>query len=76
MRSLRLALACVTALVVVSAMAAVGVVLVIALLCAGAAWFAAGGQPAGRHGEASLVGVALSGAGFALALLLNLPPGR
>ncbi|OUW48725.1 metal ABC transporter permease [Synechococcus sp. UW140] len=75
-RGLRLALAFVTALVVVSAMAAVGVVLVIALLCAPVL--------PGLHRvtslraamlRSSLVGMALSGAGFALALLLNLPPG-
>ena len=75
-RSLRLALACVTALVVVSAMAAVGVVLVIALLCAPV--LPGLQQVASLRAamvRASLVGVALSGAGFALALLLNLPPG-
>jgi len=75
-RSLRLALACLTALVVVSAMAAVGVVLVIALLCAPV--LPGLQQVASLRAamvRASLVGVALSGAGFALALLLNLPPG-
>ena len=75
-RALRLALACVTALVVVSAMAAVGVVLVIALLCAPV-------LPGLRRAvslraamlRASVVGLLLSTAGFALALALNLPPG-
>jgi len=75
-RQLRLALALVTALVVVSAMAAVGVVLVIGLLAAPvlpglqkdlslrAAMLRSGG-----------IGLVLSAVGFALALLLNLPPG-
>ena len=75
-RKLRLALAVVTALVVVSAMAAVGVVLVIALLCAPV-------LPGLHHVaslraamlRASLVGFVLSAGGFGLALLLNLPPG-
>ena len=75
-RALRLALACITALVVVSAMAAVGVVLVIALLCAPV-------LPGLRRAvslraamlRASVVGLLLSTAGFALALALNLPPG-
>ena len=75
-RGLRLALAVVTALVVVSAMAAVGVVLVIALLCAPVL--------PGLQRVASLraamvrssgVGVVLSASGFGLALVLNLPPG-
>ena len=69
-------MACVTALVVVSAMAAVGVVLVIALLCAPVL---PGLQRVGSLRAAmvrsSLVGLLLSGAGFGLALLLNLPPG-
>ncbi len=75
-RKLRFALAVVTALVVVSAMAAVGVVLVIALLCAPV-------LPGLQHVtslraamlRASLVGLLLSSSGFGLALLLNLPPG-
>jgi len=75
-RQLRLALAVVTALVVVSAMAAVGVVLVIALLCApvlpGLQRVASLRTAMLR---ASLVGLVLSAGGFGLALLLNLPPG-
>jgi len=75
-RGLRLALSAVTAVVIVSAMAAVGVILVIGLLCAPVL--------PGLHRvsslraamvRAALVGLALSGGGFLLALPLNLPPG-
>ena len=75
-RGLRLSLAVVTALVVVSAMAAVGVVLVIALLCAPVL---PGLQRVSclraAMVRASFLGLVLSGAGFGLALALNLPPG-
>jgi zinc/manganese transport system permease protein len=75
-RVLRLAMALVTALVIVSAMAAVGVILVIGLLCAPV-------LPGLRRASslraaicaASLVGLALSAGGFLLAIPLNLPPG-
>ena len=75
-RGLRLALSAVTAVVIVSAMAAVGVILVIGLLCAPVL--------PGLHRvkslraamiQAAFVGLALSGGGFLLALPLNLPPG-
>ena len=75
-RRLRLALACVTALVVVSAMAAVGVVLVIALLCAPVLpglQRVMSLRAAMLH--SALLGVLLSASGFGLALLLNVPPG-
>ena len=75
-RALRLALSAVTAVVIVSAMAAVGVILVIGLLCAPV-------LPGLRRVkslraamvQAAFVGLALSGGGFLLALPLNLPPG-
>ena len=75
-RGLRLALSAVTAVVIVSAMAAVGVILVIGLLCAPV-------LPGLRRVkslraamvQAAFVGLALSGGGFLLALPLNLPPG-
>ena len=75
-RGLRLALSAVTAVVIVSAMAAVGVILVIGLLCAPV-------LPGLRRVrslraamvQAAVVGLALSGGGFLLALPLNLPPG-
>ncbi len=75
-RGLRLALSAVTAAVIVSAMAAVGVILVIGLLCAPV-------LPGLRRVrslraamvQSALVGLALSGGGFLLALPLNLPPG-
>lgn len=75
-RSLRLSLALVTAMVIVSAMAAVGVILVIGLLCAPVL--------PGLNTALSLrvamaraagVGLGMSGGGFLLALPLNLPPG-
>jgi zinc/manganese transport system permease protein len=75
-RGLRLAMSAVTAAVIVSAMAAVGVILVIGLLCAPV-------LPGLRRVrslraamvQAAFVGLALSGGGFLLALPLNLPPG-
>ena len=75
-RGLRLAMSAVTAAVIVSAMAAVGVILVIGLLCAPV-------LPGLRRVkslraamvQAAVVGLALSGGGFLLALPLNLPPG-
>lgn len=75
-RSLRLQLAFTTAFVVVSAMTAVGVILVIGLMCAPALVAVAGAsslrQAALRSG---LIGLLISGAGFVLALVLNCPPG-
>jgi zinc/manganese transport system permease protein len=73
-RRLRLLLTLVTAFTVVSAMTAVGVVLVIALMGAG---------PAGRHQprqslrRAALIGMALAAGGYGLAVqpAINLPPG-
>ena len=77
-RGLRLLLTFVTALTVVGAMSAVGVVLVIALMGA-PALVALDGATSLRQalGRAALVGMALSGAGFLLAIqpAINLPPG-
>jgi zinc/manganese transport system permease protein len=77
-RRLRLLLTAVTALTVVSAMTAVGVVLVIALMGA-PALLALAGAASLRQAllRAALIGMALSAAGFALALqpAVNLPPG-
>ena len=77
-RRLRLLLTGVTALTVVSAMTAVGVVLVIALMGAPALVALAGaGSLRQALQRAALIGMALAGAGFALALqpAINLPPG-
>ncbi len=75
-RGLRLALSAVTAVVIVSAMAAVGVILVIGLLCAPVLpGLRRVGSLRAAMVQAALVGLALSGGGFLLALLLNLPPG-
>ena len=75
---LRLLLTLVTALTVVGAMSAVGVVLVIALMGA-PALVALDGAVSLRQalGRAALLGMALSGAGFLLAIqpAINLPPG-
>jgi zinc/manganese transport system permease protein len=77
-RQLRLLLTAVTALTVVSAMSAVGVVLVIALMGA-PALVAMAGAVSLRQAllRASLLGMAISGLGFVLALqpAVNLPPG-
>lgn len=76
LRALKLALAVITAFVIVSSMAAVGVVLVISLMCA-PALFGLAGATSLRQAvlRASVAGMALSVGGFLLALLLNLPPG-
>lgn len=77
-RRLRLLLTGVTALTVVSAMTAVGVVLVIALMGAPALVALAGaGSLRQALQRAALIGMALAGGGFALALqpAINLPPG-
>ena len=76
LRALQLALAGITAFVVVSSMAAVGVVLVIGLMCAPALWGLAGATSLRQAVvRAATAGMVLSGGGFLLALLLNLPPG-
>lgn len=77
-RRLRLLLTGVTALTVVSAMTAVGVVLVIALMGAPALLALAGAVSLWQAlWRSALVGMALSAAGFGLALqpAVNLPPG-
>ena len=77
-RRLRLLLTGITALTVVSAMTAVGVVLVIALMGAPALVALAGaGSLRQALQRAALIGMALAGGGFALALqpAINLPPG-
>ena len=75
LRTLKLAMAGVTAFVIVSSMAAVGVVLVIGLMCAPALVGLAGATSLRQAVlRASAAGMALSGGGFLLALLLNLPP--
>jgi zinc/manganese transport system permease protein len=77
-RRLRLLLTLVTAFTVVSAMTAVGVVLVIALMGA-PALVALAGAASLRHalGRSALVGMAISGTGFLVAIqpAVNLPPG-
>lgn len=77
-RRLRLLLTLVTAFTVVSAMTAVGVVLVIALMGAPALLALAGASSLRQAlGRSALVGMAISGAGFLLAIqpAVNLPPG-
>ena len=76
LRTLKLAMAGITAFVIVSSMAAVGVVLVIGLMCAPALVGLAGATSLRQAVlRASAVGMVLSVGGFLLALLLNLPPG-
>ena len=76
LRTLKLAMAGITAFVIVSSMAAVGVVLVIGLMCAPALVGLAGATSLRQAVlRASATGMALSVGGFLLALLLNLPPG-
>lgn len=76
LRALRFALAGITAFVVVSSMTAVGVVLVISLMCAPALFGLSGATSLGQAVlKAAGAGMAISGGGFLLALLLNLPPG-
>ena len=73
---LRLLLAALTALVVVSATAAVGLALVMALICAPSLASLAGAARLGQAlRRAALIGLVVSLAGCALALRLNLPPG-
>ncbi len=75
-RSLQLVQALVTSMVIVSAMAAVGVILVMGLLCAPVLpglWRVSSLRAAMI--QASLIGLALSAVGFLLALLFNLPTG-
>jgi zinc/manganese transport system permease protein len=77
-RRLRLLLTLVTAFTVVSAMTAVGVVLVIALMGAPALVALAGAASLRQAlGRSALVGMAISGTGFLLAIqpAVNLPPG-
>lgn len=75
-RRLRLAMAALTAVVVVGATAAVGLALVMALIAAPAL---AGLQGATSLGQAlrrsALIGLLVSLAGCGMALLINLPPG-
>ncbi|SAY38389.1 metal ABC transporter permease [Candidatus Synechococcus spongiarum] len=76
LRALKLAMAGITAFVIVSSMATVGVVLVIGLMCAPALVGLAGATSLRQAVlRASATGMALSVGGFLLALLLNLPPG-
>ncbi|QEY31510.1 metal ABC transporter permease [Synechococcus sp. RSCCF101] len=73
---LRLLLALCTALVVTTAMTAVGVILVIGLMCAPALVGLSGAVSLQRAMlRASVLGALLSGGGFLLALALNWPPG-
>lgn len=75
-RSLRLQLAFATAFVVVSAMTAVGVILVIGLICAPALVGVAGATSLRQAAlRAGMIGVLLSAGGFVLALALDCPPG-
>jgi zinc/manganese transport system permease protein len=75
-RGLRLAMAALTALLVVCATAAVGLALVMALLCA-PSLAALGGASSLQQalGRAALMGLGVTLVGCALALGLNLPPG-
>lgn len=77
LRRLRLTMAGLTALVVVSVMAAVGLALVMALICAPSLASLARARRSLEQALAwaGLLGVAVSLAGCALALQLNLPPG-
>lgn len=75
-KTLQLVQALVTSMVIVSAMAAVGVILVIGLLCAPVLpglWRVSSLRAAML--QSALVGLALSAVGFLLAVPLNLPPG-
>jgi len=74
--SLRLGMAALTALVVVSATAAVGLALVMALICAPSLAALAGAASLGEAlRRAALIGLVVSLAGCVLAVGLNLPPG-
>jgi zinc/manganese transport system permease protein len=76
LRGLRLAMAALTALVVVSATAAVGLALVMALICAPSLAGLAGARSHPQAlGRASGLGLAIALAGCSLALGLNQPPG-
>lgn len=75
-RGLRLAMAALMALVVVSAMAAVGLALVMALICAPSlAALADATSLSQALRRAALIGLAVSLVGCVLAVGLNLPPG-
>ncbi|QNJ05763.1 ABC-type Mn2+/Zn2+ transport system/ permease component [Synechococcus sp. MEDNS5] len=76
-RSLQLIQALVTSMVIVSAMAAVGVILVIGLLCAPVLpGLRRVGSLRAAMVQSAFVGLALSAIGFLLAVPLNLPPGH
>ncbi len=76
LRGLRLQMAAITALLVVSATAAVGLALVMALICAPSLAALAGAASLGQAlRRAALIGLAVSLIGCLLALGLNLPPG-
>ena len=66
-------LAVVTTLVIVSAISAVGIILVIALLCAPVVGLNQAGSLSGAMVRASVIGSSCSLGGFGLALLLDLP---
>ena len=73
---LRTALSVVTTLVIVSAISAVGIILVIALLCAPAViGLQQANSLSGAMVRAAAIGSSCSLGGFGLALLLDLPPG-
>ncbi len=73
---LRLGMAALTALVVVCATAAVGLALVMGLICAPSlAALAVAASLAQALRRAALVGLVVSLAGCTLALVFNLPPG-
>jgi zinc/manganese transport system permease protein len=75
-RGLRLGMAALTALVVVCATAAVGLALVMGLICAPSlAALAGAASLAQALRRAALIGLVVSLAGCTLALGLNLPPG-
>ena len=73
---LRILLAVVTTLVIVSAISAVGIILVIALLCAPAVLgLQQASSLSGAMTRAAVIGSSCSLGGFGMALLLDLPPG-
>ncbi|QNI48752.1 metal ABC transporter permease [Synechococcus sp. A15-60] len=75
-KTLQLVQALVTSMVIVSAMAAVGVILVIGLLCAPVLpGLSRVSSLRAAMVQSALVGLALSAVGFLLAVPLNLPPG-
>ena len=72
---IRLICSLITALVVISAITAVGVILVIGLLCAPVLMRGAQPKPEGTHAAQREHGLLLCGGGMMLAIAVDLPPG-